>query len=222
MKHRPPLTGWEPDFDPGLWNTRKSVRETHNCFSYAMNVHDPKQIALCEGKPDCTANFHQPGGAAGYGGFSDDPKTCDNLRARIFGDNPAVRPTTFEAQCPAGSSKIALIVDESEDYHFLRQDANGYWSHKPGARSVRAVDAKGHRIWNPQLANYNYADDEGVLNYDIFCNFLCVPRNRPLYLRPAGGGGRARGSTPAAHASSHARPAKPFRTATTRRRSRGL
>ena len=183
-----PLSGSEPDFDPDLWNSRQDFRETHNCFSYAMNVYDPKQVAACHSTPNCEVPFPQPGIASGHDNFSESlPKTCPNMLLRIFGDNPIVRMSDFNSQCPAGFSKIALIIDESDDYHFLRQDANGYWSHKPGARHVTNVDACGHLIWNPKLANYNYASNsDSSLNYDIFCSFMCVPRNRPIYMRRPG------------------------------------
>ena len=156
-----------------------------------MNVYDPRQVAKCKSKDDCNVPFHQPGSSAGYPGFSNStPKTCPNMLARIFGDNPTIGVSDFASKCPTGYSKIALIIDESDDYHFLRQDSNGYWSHKPGARSVTNVDALGHLIWNPNLANYNYKKaGDGDLNYDIFCSFMCVPRNRPLYLRVGGGAG---------------------------------
>ena len=42
--------------------------------------------------------------------------------------------------------KIALVIDdlgEEQDYHFYRQDSDGYWSHKPGKEEVRRVDASG-------------------------------------------------------------------------------
>lgn len=182
------MSGAEPDFDPSLWNDRRDVRETHNCFSYALNVHDPKQIARCRGKKVCEAPYPQPGFASGHEGFSNaSPKTCPNMLARIFGDNPVIKMTAFESQCPAGASKIALILDESDDYHFLRQDSNGSWSHKPGGTNVTNVDAFGHLIRDPRLACYNYrAAGKGQLNYDIFCSYMCVPRNQPLYMRAGG------------------------------------
>ena len=211
------MTGAEPAYDPELWNSRMEYRETHNCFSYAMNAYDPKQIARCRGKEECNAPFHQPGSASGHGGFEDKrPKTCPNLFVRTRGDNPSIQPTTFTKQCPAGFSKIALIIDESDDYHYLRQDSNGYWSHKPGARSVTNVDAAGHPIWDPKLAHYNYTKDgTSTLNYDVWCSYMCVPRNRPLFLRVAGGGTRRQRPTPL-HGSGHAGRARLSRT----RRSR--
>jgi hypothetical protein len=216
-----PISGAEPDYDPNLWNNDMKFRKTHNCFSYAMNVRDPKQIAKCLGKKKCSVPFHQPGSAAGHPGFSESkPKTCPNMLARIFGDNSSVIMSDFTSQCPANYSKIAVIVDQSDDYHFLRQDSNRFWSHKPGSQKVINIDAYGHKIWDPKLANYNYAevDSEASLNYDIFCSYLCVPRNRPLYLKPSSGGSRrvtTRSSSPPSSVT------RPFRTAKTRRSSRG-
>lgn len=36
------LRGWEPLYEPKRWNKDFNLQETHNCFSYAMNVNDPK------------------------------------------------------------------------------------------------------------------------------------------------------------------------------------
>ena len=211
------LTGVEPDWHPSLWNKIRAFLKTHNCYSYAMNVRDPKQIAKCKTKKDCHAPYHQPGEASGYDAFSDDhPKTCPNMAMRIFGDNREITRVEFADKCQENYSKIALIVDQSDDYHFLRQDSNGYWSHKPGGSKVTNLDAYGHKIWNPKLANYDYASlgDGSTLNYDIFCSLLCVPRNRPLYLKARGG---SRSSVKSFHESTLSARARPFRTKKTRR-----
>jgi hypothetical protein len=178
-----PLSGSEPDYDPHFWNYKMSLRETHNCFSYAMNIIDKSQIIKCR-KKNCNIPFHQPGAYSGYRPFSNSrPKTCPNMLARILGDNNNLTISDFGSICPTGTSKIALILDESDDYHYLRQDSNGFWSHKPGSTKIKNVDAYDHLIWNPQLANYNY-DEAGnsTLNYNIFCSYFCVPRNVKLNL----------------------------------------
>lgn len=175
-----PLSYYEPNYEPGRWNQRK-FKLSHNCFSYGMNVIDPKQVARCQG--ECNVPFHQPGLASGHDGFSDKPKTCSNMITRIIGDNPLIKMSRFQYKCPAGSSKVAFVADESEDYHFLRQDSNGYWSHKPGARSVTNRDSSNRPIWNPGLADFNYAVHNSNLNYDLLCGYLCVPRNRKLHLK---------------------------------------
>jgi hypothetical protein len=190
-----PLSGSEPAFDPNLWNSRAALRLTHNCFSYAMNVHDPNQLEKCNSE-NCSAPFHQPGSAAGYSGFTGEkPKTCSNMAARILGDNPNIQMSRFTQRCPRNTSKIALVVDQSDDYHFLRQDSNGWWSQKSGARPVTNKDAGGHKIWNPQLCDLDYRKDNSNLNYDIFCGYMCVPRRQRLHLKVGGGRTRRRSRT---------------------------
>ena len=181
-----PLSGYEPDYDPAFWNDNYKIKETHNCFAYAYNINDPEQISKCKEK-DCNIPFAQPGLASGYEKFkSSKPKTCPNMIARQMGDNPNIEMSTFTQKCPAGSSKIALIVDENEDYHFLRQDSNKYWSHKPGARKVTNLDASDKLIYDPALANFNYKDKNGYLDYDMFCSYLCVPRVVPVRIKTGG------------------------------------
>lgn len=212
-----PMSGWEPKFDPRRWNKRYTIRETHNCFSYAMNVNDPRQIEKCKKTKNCNIPFHQPGNPSHYLPFkSSKPKTCPNMMMRLIGDNPNLIMTTFEAKCPKKTSKIALVVDQSDDYHFLRQDKNGFWSQKSGARPVTNLDASKHEIWDPQLCDLNYSRNEGVLNYDVFCGFLCIPRTESLFLESSGGGTRRIKSSSSSHASLST---KPFRTRSTLKRS---
>jgi hypothetical protein len=216
---RAPLSGYEPEYNPGLWNLDKAIRLTHNCFIYALNIIDPRQIKKCKEDPDCDVPFPQPGSVSGWPRFSDkDPKTCPNMIARLLGDNPSLLPSAFELKCPKGTSKIALIVDEDEDYHFLRQDKPkeddsspaklgsaqhqgiargdkgiGYFSQKSGAMPVKDVDARGHKIFDVQLANHNFSRGEkDPLNYDRFCGYFCVPRDKALYVKSGGGKGKGK------------------------------
>jgi len=181
-----PLSGSEPAYEPDRWNKFKEIRVTHNCYSYAMNVIDSKQIEGCQKDPECNVLFHQPG--FGYKKFNDtDPKTCPNMISRFMGDNSTIVPSAFELKCPKGSSKIALIVDEDQDYHYLRQDSSGYFSQKSGSLPVTNLDAKGHKIFDVELANHDFKNGKkSRLNYDRFCGYFCVPRNRPLYMKSGG------------------------------------
>lgn len=184
------MSGWEPPFQPEIWN-RDENRLSHNCFAYALNILDPRQVKKCRETTSCSVSFPQPGLAAGIDNFkSKNPKTCPDMGRRILGDNGSIQPTTFEEQCPAGTSKIALVVDEDEDYHFFRQDNTGWWSQKGGAKPVTRLDAGGHTIWDPELSDSNWTNNSGVLNYDIFCGYFCVPRTKPLFMRTSGGGRR--------------------------------
>ena len=77
--------------------------------------------------------------------------------------------------------KIALVIDnkgDKLDYHFYRQDNNGYWSHKTGHDPVSNVDASGKLITNPETCDRNYdkkKNDE--FNYEIFCGYYAVKYN---------------------------------------------
>jgi hypothetical protein len=103
--------------------------------------------------------------------------------SRMWGDNPKVRASTFESRCPSGTSKIALIVDPKRDYHFLRQDPDGYWSHKPGAMNVTREDASGRPILRPDRACFMYTKHKEPLTYTKMCGYFCVPRNQPIHMR---------------------------------------
>lgn len=182
-----PMNGYEPAYEPDRWNRRKELRETHNCFAYAMNVHDPKQVRACQLNENCNVPFHQPGSASGHPGFrSRRLKTCPDMIARLLGDNPSMKMVNFTEKCPAHTSKIALVVDPDEDYHFFRQDSNGMWSHKPGGTPVTNLDADGKLIYDPRLASRDYQKDGSKLNYDTFCAYMCVARDKPLHLKTGG------------------------------------
>jgi len=178
-----PMSGVEPIRDLNAWNKNSPLKESHNCFSYAMNAIDTKLINDCAKTENCDVGFHQPGYASGYGHFSDTHnKGCTDMVSRLWGDNPDVISTNFNKRCPHNTSKIALIVDPKRDYHFLRQDSDGYWSHKPGAMDVTTLDASGRPILRPDRASFIYKDRKNPLTYTKFCGYYCVPRGKPLYL----------------------------------------
>jgi hypothetical protein len=80
--------------------------------------------------------------------------------------------TSRYATCPAHTYKIALVMDPDDDYHFLRQDRGGTWSHKPGTGEATDKDFSGNIIIDPEFANLR----SSAYNYSKFCNYFCVPR----------------------------------------------
>lgn len=179
-----PLSGYEPEYNPDKYNKTRRMRESHNCFAYAFDhVQLPPEDKCNE--ESCSIPFHQPGRASGYPKWSKvKGKRCPDILARLKGDVPNLKTTTFEKRCPANTSKIALVVDEDEDYHFYRQDSNGYWSHKPGATHVTNTDATGRPIYDPELASRDYKKSN--LNYDKFCAFMCAPKGKKLHFKRGG------------------------------------
>jgi len=181
---RAPLSGSEPAYDPDRYNRQKGIKESHNCYTYAFNYLRLPTSEKCT-PASCPLPFPQPGRASGYPKWSEvKGKRCPDLIARIKGDVPGASLSSFEAKCPAGKRKIALVADEDEDYHFYRQDSNGWWSHKPGATDVIPYDATQRRIYDPELASRYYP--KSGLHYDEFCSYLCIPSTQKHRLKRGG------------------------------------
>jgi len=176
-----PLSGFEPQFDPDKYNKKKGLKESQNCFAYAFDYTQLPKKPNCT-EESCSVPFPQPGRASGYPKWSKiKGKRCPDLNARVMGDVKGAKITAFENKCPKGMTKIAAVTDEDEDYHFYRQDSNGYWSHKPGATDVTHLDATKRLIYDPQLARRKY-EDSG-LDYNNFCGYMCVPVKQHKFKR---------------------------------------
>lgn len=153
-----------------------------------MDVLDPEQLIQCKGKgKGCEPLYHQPGGTKGLAGQLGEAsgRTCKVVEHLMKADVPDLRRTTFKKRCPRDYSKIALVVHPGEDYHFYRQDPDGWWSHKDGANPVKRFDAEGKPIWNPRTAARDYRPRGSFLNYKDFCGYWCAPRRRTIKLSRA-------------------------------------
>lgn len=158
-KESSPLSGSEPEYNPDLWNKDLSIKESHNCYSYAMSK-------IVKGLNDKA----QPGYSSGFGHVSNQNFNCKSFYKRVRKDNPGSYISEFDKSCIPGFYKIFLAIDPGNDYHFWRMDSNGYWSHKPGSTDVTNLDADGNKIKNPLLSNRNFKHR----NYKEPCFFACV------------------------------------------------
>ena len=152
-----PASGAELDYNPALWNDHDGIRNSHNCYTYALG----KIVPGLESKA-------QPGYASGYDHIED--YDCESFYNRLKNDSPASYVEKFDNSCVAGFYKVFLALDPQNDYHWWRMNSDGYWSHKPGSTEVVDVDASGKKIKNPLKANRNYQ----TLNYYKPCFFACV------------------------------------------------
>jgi len=154
------LSGNEPTFEPTKWNNKSKIKKAHNCYSYAINKIVPT-----------LTDKAQPGRSSGYNSMNDDQYECKEFYNRLKKDNPLLYVTTFTKPCQKKFHKIFLALDKDNiDYHFYRQDNNGYWSHKPGRTEATNLDASGNKIKNPLLADRNYES----YKYTKPCFFACV------------------------------------------------
>ena len=70
--------------------------------------------------------------------------------------------------CPKNYYRIALCQnDKGTEFHFYRQDKNGFWSHKNGWRKATNKDCDGRFITDPKYSN------NGI--YKVFCGYFLVP-----------------------------------------------
>lgn len=161
------------------YNNNIFVKESHNCYTYFLNMKSQKAVDLC--KQDYGEhNFcrrAQPGYYSGYEPLQKTDYNCPTIMKRTLEDNPEIyQVDDINAKCKPGYYKGALVVAPGRDYHYYRQDDDGagFWSHKPGYKPSTTRDSDGNLIVDPQLASRNYG---GTLNYSEFCGYLCVPRN---------------------------------------------
>jgi len=120
----PSYTCSAPSYDPSIWKHPGNIG-TNNCYSYATNV--------------LTRNYPEPGKASGEFCHPHQASTC--MKPEIIAQyamNDGLLPTTATAVCPDNRSKVALFTVPATspitpDYHWVRQDRNGTWSHKLGS-----------------------------------------------------------------------------------------
>lgn len=160
-----PTNGYEPIYNPFRWNLPPMVNN-HNCYDYAFNNYDPTQVGTSQ--PGEIPNSVSEALGPNY--------NCADTEIRLHGDQNNTH-TGLDMQisrahetCPAETYKIALVMDPDDDYHFLRQNRDGTWSHKPGTGAVMNKDFSGNVITDPRTANMKNSS----FNYDRFCNFFCV------------------------------------------------
>jgi hypothetical protein len=154
-----PLSGSEFEYNPDVWNNDYNIKNTHNCYTYALG----KVVLGLESKA-------QPGYASGFDHIDDSEYDCKYFRERLKNDSPASYLEKFDNACLPGFYKIFLALDPMNDYHWWRQDKSRYWSHKPGSTEVVNLDSSGNTIKNPVKANRKY----DTLNYYKPCFFACI------------------------------------------------
>lgn len=161
-----PTTGWEHDYDPDWWR-QFDYTENHNCYDYAFgNVRFDDRVRSQPGTLD--GDERMP---------TDIQYTCDNVTDALIDDHKNIRNVDFSTQCGPHEYKIALMAaggsppyEDTSDYHFMRQDSNGLWSHKPGKNQPTNKDGSGDLIYSPENSDRHF----GNYNYDEMCGYWCV------------------------------------------------
>jgi hypothetical protein len=159
-----PVSGFELNYEPALWNDAGLIQFSTNCYAYMLD----RRVGFPEG------HKLQPGELSGAPLSSAAEVTADRITELVLADAQAVN-FSFEAvdataTCPSGTYKVALVVDPGVDYHWYRQNPDGTWSHKPGHSEVTDLDASGARVVDPATADRDY----GFINYSEFGGYFCT------------------------------------------------
>lgn len=161
------------------YNDNLFVRESHNCYTYFLNLKSKSALDLCKKdfKKNNMCRRAQPGYLSAHPILTKNDYKCPVIMKRTLDDNPNIyKVDSIKDKCDPRFYKGALVVAPGRDYHYYRldDDNNGFWSHKPGYKPSTIRDSKNNLILDPKIANRDYGDS---LNYKDFCGYLCVPRS---------------------------------------------
>lgn len=139
-----PVSGFELNYEPSLWNDQGNVQYSTNCYAYALD----RRLGFSRG------DKLQPGELSGQPLSSSSDIEVSRIIELVEAD-AAAEGFVFESVsadeiCSNGTYKVALVVDPKIDYHWYRQNSDGKWSHKPGHTEVTNTDASGNVIYDPQ------------------------------------------------------------------------
>lgn len=149
-----------PTFHGEFWNNTPASK-FNNCYAYAFRNLDLNR----KHKP-------QPGELSNKQEIPKSEYSCENVFANVMSDHPGTFKWDSKKPCPCGTFKGFLALSKKDpDYHFLREDSNGFWSQKLGGGSATQYDAKGNLITDPFTANLDY----GQYNYLTRCFAFCTP-----------------------------------------------
>lgn len=158
------------------FNENPYLRESHNCYSYFLNLKDSGAVELCKktyGKRNICRRS-QPGYASHYPSLQTEDFNCPTIMKRTLSDNPNIIKTDRRGVCGPDYYKGAVVVAPKRDYHYYRLNDEKIWTHKPGYKPSTHLDAQNKIITDPEFASRDYG---GTLNYKDFCGFVCVPKD---------------------------------------------
>jgi hypothetical protein len=178
---KPDILMWDSGF----------IERHNNCYSYAMqNAELNRARKITPG--DLSSEYkNQPR-------LTRETVSCEALVKRVLADLPDLvyispeeehrhlqqhRNNSNSNLCSCEHYKVALVLDRDYwDFHWLRQNWTGLWSHKLGDNEVKEVDAQGHLIFHPMTANLNYDATKPWYStkkrphYREICGYFCVPK----------------------------------------------
>lgn len=126
-----------------------SDQQLNNCYDYGCDI--------------VTDTFAQPGRGTGSKWVANN---CTEIRRAAEHDGLVWAGTELPAADPKVGHYVSLHIWPETNFHWLRRDANGAWSHKPGGTAVRNLDNAGKAITDPAKAD--------VSPWTVHCGYMSV------------------------------------------------
>lgn len=159
--HSPGAKPYQP------WNWKDDY--VNRCYSYGNNrkLSQTTRPGRGGGK-ELPPAYNSKKSGSGYGGTD----LINALKADGLLDNKKTTPCTAQSWKIAWMYKLKSTSNSKSgiDYHFVRMDRNGLWSHKPGQLDVINTDDNGNLILDPKLS----FDQGGFKAYNRFGGFICT------------------------------------------------
>jgi len=132
-------------YDPSRDDDGCFLKEQYynNCYDYANDV--------------VTNTFAQPGRGSGVCPPNARPcvkNTCEDVKNAAISDGLEWVGTELPTSLPPKGHYVSLHIWPNSNFHWIRMDADKYWSHKPGGTRVRNVDNDYKKITDPGKANF--------------------------------------------------------------------
>jgi len=117
-------------------------RGDNNCYDYGNDI--------------ATNTFAQPGRGSGVCAETARPcvpNTCEDVKNGAISDGLQWVGTDLPTTLPEKGHYVSLHIWPDSNFHWLRQNADGVWSHKPGGSVVRDYDNNRKQITDPHEAD---------------------------------------------------------------------
>merc|ERR1712039_666536 len=90
--------------------------------------------------------------------------TCEDVKNAAMGDGLTWVGTELPTSLPSTGHYVSLHIWPKSNFHWLRMDADMYWSHKPGGMPVKNVDNNNKKINDPAKAD--------VSPWSLHCGYM--------------------------------------------------
>lgn len=157
------VSGSEPKNTNYLWYNDPLEVLRHNCMSFAFGTRMSKNTPV--------GHKQQPGNLSKKRNHVS-LSSCKNIVDTVLDDYP---DTVYKLDnpyktCKKDYSKVVLALAKDRDFHFYRQEKDGFWKHKRGLSRVSNVDACGKKIKDPFTSCTDFGEG---LDYSTMCTGFC-------------------------------------------------